>query len=327
VRRIRRILVAVKDPAAKKLPVVAKAAQLAEALGATLELFHALAEPIVVEKVAATGRPLADYQARRKAQVLAELEQRAATLRAAGIRVEVATEWDYPPAEAIVRRAVRGDANLVVAERHATKHRAAWLLTYTDWELVRLCPVPLLVVKSDAPWNKPAILAAIDPAHRFAKPARLDSEILALGLKLRDALAARFAVVHAYASLPTVPLMPATDTAATYARRTAAASVKAARERLDRALRGRDVPESERWVVDASPVEAIPESARRQGSSLVVMGAVSRSGLKSLFIGNTAERVLDALTCDVLVVKPAAFQGKVQRAPRGPFLTSVSAIM
>ena len=40
------------------------------------------------------------------------------------------------------------------------------------------------------------------------------------------------------------------------------------------------------------------------GADLVVMGAVSRSGLKRLALGSTAERVLDFLPCDVLVVKP-----------------------
>jgi universal stress protein E len=34
------------------------------------------------------------------------------------------------------------------------------------------------------------------------------------------------------------------------------------------------------------------------------MGAVSRTGLKRIFIGNTAEHVLDSLRCDVMVVKP-----------------------
>jgi universal stress protein E len=47
------------------------------------------------------------------------------------------------------------------------------------------------------------------------------------------------------------------------------------------------------------------------------MGAVSRSGLKRVFIGNTAERVLDELACDVLVVKPAHFVNRVRRAKRG----------
>jgi hypothetical protein len=37
------------------------------------------------------------------------------------------------------------------------------------------------------------------------------------------------------------------------------------------------------------------------------MGAVSRAGLKRVFIGNTAERMLDMLDCDVLVVKPPGF--------------------
>jgi universal stress protein E len=35
------------------------------------------------------------------------------------------------------------------------------------------------------------------------------------------------------------------------------------------------------------------------------MGATSRSGLKRIFIGSTAEHVLDSLQCDVLVVKAA----------------------
>ena len=44
--RIRRILVAVKDPSAAALPAVTKAAQLAKALGAELTLFQALSTPL-----------------------------------------------------------------------------------------------------------------------------------------------------------------------------------------------------------------------------------------------------------------------------------------
>jgi len=50
---------------------------------------------------------------------------------------------------------------------------------------------------------------------------------------------------------------------------------------------------------------------RRTRARVVVMGAVSRSGLKRLFIGNTAERVLDRLPCDVLIVKPRGFRSPV----------------
>jgi hypothetical protein len=47
------------------------------------------------------------------------------------------------------------------------------------------------------------------------------------------------------------------------------------------------------------------------------MGAISRSGLKRAMIGNTAERVLNQLPCDVLVVKPARFKTKVPGVGRG----------
>ncbi len=39
----------------------------------------------------------------------------------------------------------------------------------------------------------------------------------------------------------------------------------------------------------------------------VFMGAISRSGLKGLFLGNTAEDVLDRLHCDLVIVKPDGF--------------------
>jgi universal stress protein E len=38
------------------------------------------------------------------------------------------------------------------------------------------------------------------------------------------------------------------------------------------------------------------------------MGAVSRSALERVFVGSTAELVLDRLGCDVLIVKPAGFK-------------------
>jgi len=51
----------------------------------------------------------------------------------------------------------------------------------------------------------------------------------------------------------------------------------------------------------------LAEEAERVRADIVVMGAVSRSRLQRIFVGNTAERVLDHLPCDVLIVKPTEF--------------------
>ena len=46
------------------------------------------------------------------------------------------------------------------------------------------------------------------------------------------------------------------------------------------------------------------------------MGAVSPTVFPRLFIGNAAERALDRLNCDVLIVKPRGFRSSVQRRPQ-----------
>jgi hypothetical protein len=48
----------------------------------------------------------------------------------------------------------------------------------------------------------------------------------------------------------------------------------------------------------------LPTVARSIKAQMVVMGAIARSRVDRLFLGSTAEQVLDALPCDVLMVKP-----------------------
>ena len=43
------------------------------------------------------------------------------------------------------------------------------------------------------------------------------------------------------------------------------------------------------------------------------MGAVSRNRWKRLFIGATAERTLEYLPCDLLIIKPDWFQTPVEQ--------------
>ena len=57
-QNVKRILVAIKDPGARTLPAVRKAAQLAKAFGAELELFHSLSQTILIDASAGpTDRP------------------------------------------------------------------------------------------------------------------------------------------------------------------------------------------------------------------------------------------------------------------------------
>jgi universal stress protein E len=87
------------------------------------------------------------------------------------------------------------------------------------------------------------------------------------------------------------------------------------------------IARSRRHSIDGDPVHGIPRVARAMRAQLVVMGAVSRSGLKRVFIGNTAERVLNELPCDVVVVKPPRFKTRVKPKSRGIRVVAPSPIM
>lgn len=51
----------------------------------------------------------------------------------------------------------------------------------------------------------------------------------------------------------------------------------------------------------------MPRLAGALRADIVMMGAISRSGVRRAFIGSTAEDVLENLPCDALIVKPPDF--------------------
>lgn len=321
---IRRILVAVKDPQARALPAVNKAAQIAKGLNAQLTLFHDIATPLYAEALNGRGIDLVSVQREVQTSRREQLEKIAARIRKHGIDVDVAADWDYPPAEAIIRKAQRISADLLVVENHhgTGKHPARWLLAYTDWELLRLCPIPVLLVKNRRMYHRPRVLAAVDPTHTQAKPSNLDRQILRAGAQLVHALRGELHALHVFN--PPLTMMPAMPDGPLIALEPSQAELeRIARRQLDELVDGFDVKRSHCHLVQGRPNEAIPATAKSERSAILAMGVVSRSGLKRFFIGNTAEFVMDAVTADILVVKPADFQSKVPRTGRGVQILSM----
>jgi universal stress protein E len=321
---IRRILAAVKNPAARSLPAVHKAAQIAKGLGAQLTLFHDIATPLYTEALQSRAGDLKSVQRELQIARREQLERLAGRVRRHDIDVDVAADWDYPPYEAIIRKALRIDADLLVIENHhgSGKHPARWLLAYTDWELLRRCPIPVLLVKNRSLYRRPRVLAAIDPRHSRAKHGNLDKQILRAGAMLVQALHGELHALHAHS--PALPIMPAMadapliDLAADRAERE-----RAARRALVRAVDGFGVQRSHCHLVEGRPDDAIPAATKRERSAILAMGIVSRSGLERFFVGNTAESVMDTVQSDLLVVKPAGFEPRVRRTGRGVQILSM----
>jgi universal stress protein E len=313
---MRRILVGIKSTEAAALPALTKAAQIAKALDAEIELFQCLDETIYLDDPGQASAPLRKLQTERREQAILRLENFAHRIRRHGVSAWAHADWDFPAYEALIRRANKIGAELIVVERHLGKHHAPWLLSYTDWGLLRHAALPVLIVKSAQAYRHPIVLAAVDPQHAHAKPARLDDEILQSAAGWSAALRGKLQVVHAF-SPPALYDGAAGIAAAAIATDLIAGAEHQAATMLTELLAVKGVKPATMHVVNAPPAVAIPATAQRIGARIVVMGAVSRSALKRIFIGNTAEQVLDALPCDVLVVKPPGFATDVARRSRG----------
>ncbi len=283
-------ILAIIDPTTVDQPAVAKAGLLATRLGARVELLACETE---------------ESRAHHAARPLAEL---AAPLRAHGLEVAMHEIGGDSLHEKLLDWIAAADVDLVVKDTHHHSLASRLAITNTDRHLIRGCQVPLLLAKR-APWASPPVLvAAVDPGHAQDRTAALDERILDYGACLASRLDGTLHVVHAYfpASIGTGAaggMPPIVDVA-----------VEALRAENDR-RRGEIAAFSatygvagDRLHVDAAvAAEYLPRIARECRADVVVMGAISRSGLKRILIGSTAERILESLPCDALIVKPKDF--------------------
>jgi len=311
---IRRILVAIRDLHHPPRTELRKAAEIARAANATLELFHAVDIPVRTDRAVAalpagTVGKLTMTKLRTAEQRLRQFA-RVASLR--GVEVTQHANADYPPHEAVVRRAERIRADLVIAGTRPHGFAERLLMRNTDWELIRQCPCPLLLVKSARSYAGSVVLAAVDPFHAHAKPADLDVRLLDLGNTVAQLFKGSLHVFHAYTPLiELVPLPTALAIPAIAPPEAERVHAELVASELARLAKSAGVPPRARHLHMGVTANELCNVARNTRASVVVMGAVSRSTLRRIFIGSTAESALDKLICDVLVVKPHGFKSTV----------------
>src|SRR5688572_15291926 len=300
-------ILGIVDPTANEHPAIAKAALLAEKFNARIELF-------VCDTKSAREMRLATHVRTRPGQpfpvnIKALLETLASPLRSRGL--DVTTECAHADAlhVGLIDRTRHTNADLVVKDTHHHSLAQRTFLTNTDWQLIRACPVPLLLTKG-APWAEtPRIVAAVDPGHVNDKPKILDHWIVEHASLIAQRLQGELHVVHVYLPLAIVGaatvVNPTMITAA--APEELALEEKSRRELVSALVGEYDVPPKNIHLELGGPAQMLPQAAEHIVADVMTMGAIARSGLKRIFVGSTAEDVLEKLPCDALIVKPPQF--------------------
>lgn len=300
-----RDLLVIVDPTAADQPALEKAGTLAATLGASLEILAC--ETPHSEELRGANEP-GPKPAEDERRLRAWIESLSAPLRARGVNVRGSVMRGEKLHEALIDWIRNSPADLVLKDthHHSLLHRT--FLGSTDSHLIRDCTVPLLLAKPTR-WRSPAALAAaVDPGHAADPEALLDAHILEWTARLGQALKAAQHVVHAY-----VPVaMPAAADfggapVVSVSPELLAAEQALQVQRITSLVARSEAAGAQIHVEAGTPSQTLPALAAQCRIDLLVMGWHARGRIAQAVMGSTAERVLEVLPCDVLVVRSPAW--------------------
>ena len=264
-------MLVVYDPTLDEQPALERAANIAEVVGAHVHLFACIYHDTAKssDQSGETRQLISEQQA--------SLDEAIAPLRDRGIEASTEVEWDKDWYHAVVRASLRHPTDLVLKSSHRHSSGKRILKSTSDWTIMRECACPVLLVKGHVPMEERRVLAAIDISATQESYERLNEKIIATSTRILERGEAEVHFVNAFQDFKVVP----------------------DKQKL-----------VDQWGLDPErihikmgrPEKVIVERARELDVGLVVMGNSARSGLLAALVGNTVEKVLDKLDCDVLSI-------------------------
>jgi universal stress protein E len=262
-------ILVVYDPTREAQPALERAASIAEILPCTLHVFCCIHDdiPKSADRAGTIRRQLEEH---RKG-----IENHLAELELGDAEATVEMEWDRDWYRAVVRASISRNADVVLKStyRHTPGQRI--LNRTSDWTLIRECLCPVLLVREGSSGELQKVLAAIDIRARSDSYQRINQRIIDFSQRVLDQADAEVHFINAFRELKEVP-----------DRNELVKTCGIDGERIHLRM--------------GEPDEVIVQSAREMNASLVVVGNSARSGLAAVMRGNTVEKVLDKLSCDVL---------------------------
>ncbi len=206
------------------------------------------------------------------------LETLVAKVSEAGNAVEIEIEWTSQWRDAIAPAAERSAADLIVKAASVHSGAGRRLLKTADWTLLRHAHCPVYLVKQDTIKPGAKVLVALDIARQDDLHTELNNRVIEYGNMLVDLIPeAELHAVNSYSGSESFVYQS---------------------DLADKV----GVERTSAHTVDGTPEKVIPQVAEKIEAQIVVIGTAARDGIKAAVIGNTAEKILDALHTNILTV-------------------------
>jgi nucleotide-binding universal stress UspA family protein len=284
-------------------PVLRWAIPFAQRHGATLDVIE-----IVKETSPYAGRLAREVQVENAGEALKRasvkrLETLLAPLKTPALQVNLYTAIG-PPCLEIINIVQKYRHDLVVKTIEPEHKWQQMLWARTDIHLVRHCPSALWLMPPTDLASYRRILIAVGPDIEDPLKRELGVRLLRLGASLAQSEGAELLVGHAWRPFAEAKLKNHLSTVefGRYVRGCKQACMTQLQTLL--AMAHVHIPLDRIRHAKGNVDVVIPRLGKRHAIDLVIMDTAGRSGIRGLVIGNTAERMLDRLTCSLLILKP-----------------------
>lgn len=289
-------ILVIADRLGEEQRIIARAVELASRVGAKLTIVGFVYEHVGSLPVHLSTRDQASLQESLIERHRAEIRQALAAATAGqAIKAGADVFWEKRVADRATQIAAEQRCDLVMKSGHRSE---TLMYTPTDWQLLRECPVPVLLV-TDRRWSKSKhVLAAVDLGTRVRSKQALNYEIVERAAALSGALGCQLHIGYA------VPFSTALQDLDIISVSSLRREGLQRAEEFGRSLAQRGIAVDGLHVVTGKPEKALVSLAAKKRIGLVVLGCVGRKRLAGRVIGNTAEQILHLLKADVLAIKP-----------------------
>ena len=224
---------------------------------------------------------------------------------------KVVFESGAPASVKVIDQARDGGYDLVVKIAEQDNKNERFKLRSFDMSLLRKCPCPVLLIQNTAITGKGVIAAAIDPTNEENNIVALNHKLLKSASALASNASQDFETISCWS-------LEYED----YFRHSAFGKVPEAelnamlekeqeqnRKGVDALCKGAGLDAENTLVFKKGKADdEIPPYTEERPVDLLVMGTVARTGIEGFIMGNTAENILQNVSCDILAVKPEGFK-------------------
>lgn len=295
--KLTNILVVV-DKRMRSTTALERGVTLARKYGAQLHLCIFDSDPLIEHAVT-----LLEPEALKllRTEYLAERQTWLATQAAAwaehGVRIKYDVIWAPKPHEEILKKVREIGPDLLIKDIHSEPMQQRLSHSPLDRQVLRYCPVPVMLVGPSAKYRPRRIVVAVDTKMTSFRPGPLNDEMFSAAELISQSFDAELHAAHV--TMPFSPFEVASMSLADIYAKFLFAESQAFRD----ICLSHDVAHDNQHLLNGNTAIEIARLTQRMDIDVLILGSNDCTAENRFMLGSTVESLLGQVDCEILIIK------------------------